>query len=383
MATPEEIVFWLENNNSINIEVGLTDLPQITNSNDIKYRVNWDLLFPSQTNNNNIFWDLDLNEIDQEFLNDISRSLESSSPQANEKGEPLEWDVLAWYQPMHFFGNDWGIFITEEGIRRIAIGVARFMPAGTPLSSDLVKKLILAGFTALFLHEQFHHKIESFGIRLHVIEKISRYLPYKKNVYRPTLGTDDNLEEALANADAFLRITNLPYSEFLGNQVGMALKKYLEWNFPFDPPGYRKAVNYLTKYKFNNALNILQSQIQEAKLAPGAPSSDWKLANRLHQSYFKVSDYLWTVVKPGYRRPLLPISPYKSISTREMIKVAENHGYTIKKNAGKGSHVRMEKHGFPSLTIPGNCRDLSVKVTKSTLKTLGKTLNDIPDLIRQ
>jgi len=392
MPTSEEIVQWLSNNNALCLG-DLIESPPLENDNpDDFFRVDWDKLFPakSQRGNNNfdwefndLDWDLSLDDLDQAFFGEISGALYLGAPQPNETDIQLSWDTLAWYQPMHFFGNKWGIFITEEGIRKIAVQVARFMPSGTRISPFLVKALIRAGFTALFLHEQFHHKIESFGIRLHVIEKTSRYLPYKRNVYRKTLGTDDNLEEALANADAFRMVKTAPYSRCLGKTVGNALQKYLEWHFPFDPPGYRMASHYLTKPRFNRAMNLLQSQVQDANLHPRGPHWDWELANRLHESFFKVDDGLpLKVVKPGLGvRPLLPVLPYRSISSREMIRVAENEGYTIINGAGKGSHVRMGKTGCRSLTIPGNCRDLSPGVTKSTLKVLGKTLNDIPSLL--
>ena len=391
MMTTEKIVEWLSNNNALCLGELTESPPRENYSPDDSFLVDWDKLFPkkSQRGNNNfdwefndLDWDLSLDDLDQAFFGEISEALNLDPPQLDETDKPLNWDILAWYQPIHFFGDKWGIFITEEGIRKIAVQVARFMPSGTMISPFLVKALIRAGFTALFLHEQFHHKIESFGIRLHVIEKTSRYLPYERNVYRKTFGMDDNLEEALANADAFRRLKTAPYSRCLGKTVGNALQKYLKWHFPFDLPGYRMASLYLTKAKFNRAMNLLQSQVQEANLHPGIPYWDWELANRLYQSFFKVTDHLWTVVKPGSRvRPLLPVLPYRSISSREMIKVAENEGYTIINGAGKGSHVRMGKTGCRSLTIPGNCRDLSPGVTKSTLKVLGKTLNDIPSLL--
>jgi hypothetical protein len=204
---------------------------------------------------------------------------------------------------MHFFGHDWGIFIRRDCIRENSILVARFLPKGTPFTPTLLKALMRAGFAALFLHEQFHHKIESLGIRLHVVERSSRYGPYQKVVYRPTYGTDDNLEEALANADAYLRTQTSPYSVWMGKTVVSALQAYLRWRYPFDPPGYRKAVKYLTNGKLNRAVDLLHGQVQEALKKPVRPSEEWEVATRLHQSLFKVTDHLWEVVPRGYPHP--------------------------------------------------------------------------------
>jgi len=36
-----------------------------------------------------------------------------------------------------------------------------------------------------YLHEMFHHKIESFAIRLEIVERVPRYCHYRKVVYNP------------------------------------------------------------------------------------------------------------------------------------------------------------------------------------------------------
>ncbi len=60
--------------------------------------------------------------------------------------------------------------------------------------------LLRTAFLLYYRHELFHHKTECLGLRLHVVEDKSSYIPYHELVYRATDGTDDQLEEALANA---------------------------------------------------------------------------------------------------------------------------------------------------------------------------------------
>jgi predicted RNA binding protein YcfA (HicA-like mRNA interferase family) len=396
MATPERIVEWLEEHDAIH--QGDSSWRTVSETEDV-FLIDWRRLFPSDRpgdrgqNDWDVFgdgWQYDevvaQDEEAEEFESRIRGALEGQSPTNNEGpdiAKRLSWDVCAWYQPMHFFGHDWGIFIRRDCIRENAIQVARFLPRGTPFSTTLLKALIRAGFAALFLHEQFHHKIESLGIRLHVVERSCRYLPYQKSVYRLTYGTDDNLEEALANADAFLRTNTSPYSLWMGKAVVAALQEYLEWRYYFDPPGYRVAPRYMTKGEFNRALDVLHGQVQEALLKPKRPSQEWEVATRLYQSLFKVTVHLWEVVPRDKPRPMLPgAKPYPSISTRELVKLAERHGWKVKRGAGKGSHVRMERPGSPSLTIPGDRRDDSPGVIKTALWAFGQyRLRDLSDLL--
>jgi len=248
----------------------------------------------------------------------------------------------------------------------------------------LSKALIRAGFAALFLHEQFHHKIESLGTRLEVVERASRYIPYSTSVYRPTYGTDDNLEEALANADAYLRSQTSPYSVWMGKTVVAALQAYLRWRYPFDPPGYRKASRYLTTAKLNGGVDVLHGQVQEATRTPSRPPKDWEVATRLHQSLFKVSDHLWEVVPRGYPRPMLPgAAPHSTISSQQLIELVREAGWEVEAGASGGSHVRMKHLLRPPLTIPLNRRDLSPGVVKTALKALGYKPADVPGALRR
>src|ERR1019366_2802118 len=275
MPTAERIVDWLDKNDAI--QLGQSPWRTVSEDEDV-FRIDWTQIFPSRRPGvrGRHGWELSGDEWQVgeeiapdrktlELIGEMKEALETGPPSEEERPDIAErtgWDTCAWYQPMHFFGHDWGIFIRRDCIREIAAQTARFLPNGTPYSPALLKALIRAGFAALFLHEQFHHKVESLGIRLHVVERSCRYIPYQKSVYKPTYGTDDNLEEALANADAFLRANTNPYSFWMGKTVVGALQAYLKWRFPFDPPGYRMAPKYLTTKKFDPGMDSLHGQVQ-------------------------------------------------------------------------------------------------------------------------
>lgn len=206
------------------------------------------------------------------------------------------WDRCAWYQPMHYFGNDWGIYIRRKCLHERMEEVARFLPAATMVDRPLLEALYRSAFASFFLHEQFHHMVESLGIRMHVVQRRSAYLEYKAKVYRPSKGSDDNLEEALATANAYQRIGDDPYGPWIGKPVRDATWAFIEWRVPSDPPGYRMAKSYFDWYQFDAGQDVLQAQFDEAKLKPSRNPHDWAFATRMMQSMFKVTDHLWEIV---------------------------------------------------------------------------------------
>ncbi len=298
-----------------------------------------------------------------------------------------QWDVCAWYQPVHFFGHDWGIFIQERCVLRMASWIARFL-TGVPKPTGssqvrLAKALIRGAVYAYFLHEHYHHKVECFGLRLHVVDRTSRYLPYHAMVYQRTKGTDAQLEESLANANMFARLSAEPYRSWISEPVLKALRAYLRWSFPHDPPGYRRAVRFLLREEFDTGENLLQGQVKEATLTPAQPIGDWDVASRLMQSIFSVDADIWTVLPPGSTSilPTQRIAPVRTCSTAEMIKLFEKAGYG-RVPGGKGSHVKLAKPGAPTMILPGDRHELSPGVAKTAVRVLGgHGLGDLRDLI--
>jgi hypothetical protein len=385
----DKIVDFLIKENSLRL--GGSPWPSL-GLNDDSGRIDWKALFPrSRPGRDGNEWDLygddsEWNpEFSEEWLQQIDDAFGKGPPESREGWS--NWDVCAWYQPVHFFGHDWGIFIREDCARRLAVWIARFMkgtPAQTGHSRNLLAKALLrAAIYAYFLHEHYHHKVECLGLRLHVVDRTSRYLPYHAKVYRQTANTDDQLEESLANADMFNRLSDPPYRHWLSDPVLTALRAYLGWSFPHDPPGYRQAPDFLHPYDFDAGENLLQGQVKEADLTPVQPASDWDIAQRLLQSIFPVKSDIWTVLPPGSKSilPLQQAAPVRTCSTDEMIKLYAKAGYQIV-DGGKGSHVKLAKPGAATMILPGDRRELSPGVAKTAVRVLGDfTLRDLPGLL--
>ena len=382
MPTIDQAVDFLIKNNAL--ELGESPWPTYDDTEDV-FEIDWRrlLLLRPQNLDNGFPYDDDWNpEISEEELNQLRQDLGAGPPDV---GPPSQWDICAWYQPIHFFGHDWGIFIKEDCVLRAAMMIARFVSrtvVHVARPEMWFKALYRAATYVYFLHEQYHHKIESLGFRLHVVTRKSAFLPYHKTIYAPAKGTDHQLEEALANADCYHRLNNKPYAVWLTPHVVRAAKAYLKWQFPRDPPSYQRAVHYLDSPSFQAGENTLQTQIKEASLTPGQPTGEWDLAPRMTQSFFSVISNIWTVIPAG-SKPRLPVSavaPVRTCSTKEMIEIYKNAGYQLV-SGGKGSHVKLKKAGAPMVILPGNRRELSPGVAKTALRALGKfNLHDLQRL---
>jgi predicted RNA binding protein YcfA (HicA-like mRNA interferase family) len=381
--TPLDIAIMLERDDAL---VAPGESPWPTHEGDVA-PVDWSGLFPGRGRGGIERVD-DIDQWEPPLDDDFLRQLEERAGTPAQAGEHRDYavdvqpDVCAWYQPLHFHALDWGIFIKEDCLLRLALEIAlhvAYRPGGRQDTYQLAKALIRAAFAALFLHEQYHHKTESYALRLHVVERVPRYVPYFKAVYSPlrATGSDDLHEEALANADSYLRVPTEPYIRWLGGLVVDATQAYLAARFPSDPPGYRRAIDLLAVADFDNHEFIVKSQVQEGTVVPFRTPGDWLMAPRINQSFFSCRSDIWTIVRPGAGRILPSAPPYPAVSTRAMIKGLRELGYeqTV---GGKGSHVKLVAEGHPPLIIPGDRKDLSPVVLRNIAKALGyRNPNDL------
>jgi len=351
--------------------------------------VDWKRLFPDKNSreNTNNPWHFP-QKILPEMLNKLDNFAGLDSIDLDTKDNDPKFDTCAWYQPIHYFEHDWGIFIKEECIKNLMFLIVRKINRSSYIlltydqKIKLLESLFRASTFVYFIHEHYHHKIECLGFRLHVANRTSSYIPYHQNVYFPSLGTDGLLEESLANAYMFLRLNTAPYFSLLGNEVVQATKEYLKWHFDYSsPPGYRMAKNYLNKKLFNIGENILKAQVNEGKIYPSRPPSDWNLAPHMTTPFFNINQCV-SVLVPSGTTPIIPakILNYGTCSSAQLVKIAEQHGYT-KTKGGKGSHIKLIKPNSNMIIIPGNRGGLRITALKNTLTTLGIKYSNLRDFL--
>jgi predicted RNA binding protein YcfA (HicA-like mRNA interferase family) len=278
------------------------------------------------------------------------------------------WDVCAWYQPIHFYRTAWGIFIRAECLESVAFQLARYLfPGARRVDGWMWWRLRRAAFVTVFLHEQYHHKIESFAIRLAVAEGHAFYPRYSRDVYAPARGSDALLEEALANADAYARLAEPTYRRALGPQVE-GIRAYLRDEFVSgSPPGYRLAIHLLDPSSFSAAENELCDEVRLGVGIPSASAPRWRFASQMTRAMYSIRSETYVVVRGAARSPL-PGAPALSMSSKDVERFLRHRGYAPQ--PARGDHMKWEKSGSPSIVIPKR-RDLSPGVLADVARRLG------------
>lgn len=289
----------------------------------------------------------------------------------------------AWYCPVHYFGPDWGIYIREDCTIRQAYEIAKYLgriPYGT--QRKIAEDLIRASFYAFYLHEQFHHKVESFSLRLLVSTGKDRYRRYQEKVYVPKYRTDQCIEESLANADSVRRPKKEPrYKKRLSPSVQEALEIYLNDSIPKQPFSYGRGLEFRKDKQYKDGVQELQSQVLTALCPARFSSEHWQIANHMMRSVMDIDRKIYVIVPRGYR-PVLPwghIQPAPTTDSDKLIQACKDRGCTILPG-GKGSHTKVKHKNGETSTIPHG-KNLRPGTIRSTLKKEGYRLHQLPDFL--
>lgn len=301
------------------------------------------------------------------------------------KADPPE-PACAWYCPVHFFGTARGIYIREDCILTKALEIALWIDWSkvTLGPAEIQRQLLRGAFYVFYLHEQFHHKVESFGLRLLITTGSDRYRPYKRNVYRRSFGTVDCLEESLANADSYRRLTERRYAGRLDKAILRGTRSCLKASMPRQPPGYAEGVHYFAARSYQHGLFRLQSQILEGRPLPAMPAQNWSVAPNMITALEDISDEIYIILPQG-SRPIFrkaSVDPGPTASSRDLeYALIRYHGYQ-RVHGGRGSHVKLTKPGASTITLPGNRSEVPHHVARQVLKAIGNYhLLDLPSLI--
>jgi hypothetical protein len=323
----------------------------------------------------------------REWRNEVDRIIENGGqggrkPLSPEPPEPY----CAWYCPIHFFGHGWGIYIRESCILTHARDIATRVhwPSVRAPRWETERQLLRSAFYVFFLHEQFHHKVESLGLRLLIATGRDRYRPYKSNVYSPTFLTTDCLEESLANAESYRRLREPHYTKRVDPAIRAGLRDYLRLSFPMEPPGYAEAVHYLADAPYRDGLFNLQSQVLDGVIPPTTNAGHWSVAPNMIAALADITDDIYVILPQG-ARPIFratSVDPRATASSRALESaLTRHHGYR-RVPGGKGSHVKLEKLGASTIIIPGNQPVVSPGIVKHVLEAIGRyPMSRLPDLL--
>tara|TARA_B100001123_G_C15295210_1_gene1018909 strand:+ start:186 stop:1415 length:1230 start_codon:yes stop_codon:yes gene_type:complete len=162
-------------------------------------------------------------------------------------------DAYAWYQPFHYFPNDWGIRIRGDGALHIANRLRESLPKS--YTNEIVKNF---SFQILYWHEFYHFVNEVVMTSMEIVRGYEEKFYHnqqgrRNNDYRQILSgvrnyTDElssnyNLEEALANS------LSLRYNRSIEDIVSNI--------FDTQPAGYRHFRSVKFRKKFFEGSSIL------------------------------------------------------------------------------------------------------------------------------
>lgn len=323
----------------------------------------------------------------RDWLRDIERAIDHppgdrTRRDSREAPEPR----CAWYCPIHYYGHAWGIYIRESCILSHALDIASFIhwPSVKISRREIPKQLLRSAFYVFFLHEQFHHKIESLGLRLLIATNSHRYRPYKSNVYRPNYLTSSCLEESLANAESYRRLAEQRYVRKLDTAIRAGIKECLKATIPMQPPGYAEGANYFSDAAYRHGLYEIQSQVLDGIVPPTTAAGHWSVAPNMITALTDITDDIYVVVPRGARPIFRPTSvdPGATVSSRDLQHALVKHYGYRKVPGGKGSHVKLAKEHAPMIIIPGNRPVVSPGVVKQALKAVGgHPISRLPDFL--
>ena len=329
-----------------------------------------------------------LNKIEEILVDDAGRGRYERRIKLESRGGERDTPEphCAWYCPIHFFSHGWGIYIRETCILAQALDIALYVnwrKVKAPRASWYLQ-LLRSAFYTLFLHEQFHHKVESLGFRLLVATGSDRYRSYKANVYRASYNTKDCLEESIANAESYRRLEEKRYVNRVDTEIRNGLRGFLKGSMRRQSPGYKEGLNYLSEPAYRNGLYTLQSQILDGTLSPNTPPNHWSVAPYMITALADIAEEIYVVLPQGARPIFRPISidPGATTSSQQMASALTKHYGYQPVSGGKGSHVKLSKPGFQTIILPGNRAVLSPGVVKHALCAIGGyPLSKLPDFL--
>ena len=212
----------------------------------------------------------------------------------SEGGPPplVDPDALAWYQPIHYFATDWGIYIRESAVLELAAYILETVPPERRFDRDVFFGAVRLGLGVLYLHEAFHHRVESFATGLEIAERSKRYCAYFDAVYKPLAASrsPEQLEETLATAESYRRLREKVYSRSVPNEVRKLARLRLQTWIEALPPGYNRAPSFFPGSPFESGVQELCSRVQEATTAPSRPHHEWRLASALRRQSVQLQD---------------------------------------------------------------------------------------------
>ena len=323
---------------------------------------------------------------DRNWLDDcevrVSEDIFDDDLQGNEKKAEdiadnvagVELDCAGWYCPFHFYEHDYGIYIKSSTIKKNTRHLIDVMTSWERVAyhsltqkdkSIFSQEIKRAAFLSIYLHEMYHHKVESFATRLEMVTEHPLFVDYNRSIFQrfQTPLRDELIEEALATA------YSLQYLKVAGNaifhkfQIDLNVKEIV---CRFEAmkihgtraPGYRGAKNLLnnpfpspraftrnfvgiSKFKFSNLENELQQTILECQFPPVGGKDNWQFAPLMMEPYFKKKIPVYEVRDISPSKNVMPLQ-FLQLSPKKALKIARKNWGIEVDGTGRGDHKKIK-----------------------------------------
>lgn len=328
-----------------------------------------------------IYLDIELLKGELEHDSNIDTSINEwldtfeDEPHFDDNSETGPFERIAWYDPISFHGMNTGIYITVEGLGLYGARIRRALRANAT-TTDIGRISLLAAYHVLLCHELFHHRVEWFAFKIgNSFQRngIETYRSYSQNVYSPHANPyDDNLlEEALASATMIHSLKQFGGSKLFTKAELKAVTAAIKAGFPNKPPGYRRAVDYITPKNYRIGLRNLGKSIHDSSLYMSSQpilKPEFPIGSSTLDKYFISTVQIVSIGNTNAisKFPVLGLS----VPQRKLIELLKRNGYAPTA-LGKGSHTVWAAEGKPSITLPQRSDHEGYKVLRNVAKSLG------------
>ena len=212
-----------------------------------------------------------------------------------ESGRHRRTDAIAWYQPWHLYGDDWGIYFDGPVWRARVREVMRRLPRSSNVTQGTVERDV---FEQVLAHEQTHFASEVLGTQLEAIFGRSGYRDYVLATYSFrnawTIGAP---EEILAT-----------HNEVNGGQPGV-LRDTAKRLARAAPPGYAEWETASAQ----RDRELIEASIAARMITEAGADVRWPTLRQLGRRVLGSVPMYWRfggAQAPGFlRRSVAPITP--------------------------------------------------------------------------
>ncbi len=182
-------------------------------------------------------------------------------------------DAMAFYLPFHFFHPRWwGIYLLAEAIEEFGDWISRRSSGQLSRAEGFVVARLFA-----YGHEAFHHGVEVFATRLELAHREPLYRTGFTRFFTRVIGSDECVEEALANAAALQKIGERAFKKPNDPAKRRVALRILHEYVRSCPPGYRLGSKLAGDKSFVRARNgFAEQNLREAvPTVPGRSAGIW------------------------------------------------------------------------------------------------------------